>query len=142
MSNSGEDQIPYVGDTPSEEPPHTPRPHPTSSVHNPIAPNTVSQFSAVRSDDDYGAYLQENTYGIVQPQARRQDEGRSGGRSDEDEHEGWIAPPSLEDRVDPIWMVYGIERADRRQVLHAQALQCVIEAVEGSGRDIPERSEQ
>ena len=141
MSNLGDDQIPYVGDTPSEGPPLTPRPHPTSPVHNPIAPNTVSQFSAVRSDNDYGAYLQEDAHGIAQPQARRH-EGRTGGRSDEDEHEGWILSPSLEDRADPIWMVYGIERADRRQVLHAQALQCVIEAVEGSGRDIPERSEQ
>jgi len=142
MSNPGDDQIPYIGDTPSGEPPLTPRPHPTSSVHNPIAPNTASQFSAVRSDDDYGAYLQEDAHGIAQPQARQHNEGRSGRRSDEDEHEGWIPSPSLEDRADPIWMVYGIERADRRQVLHAQALQCVIEAVEGSGRDIPERSEQ
>ena len=87
-------------------------------------------------------YLQEDTHGIAQPQARRYDEGRTGERSDEDEHEGRITSPSLEDRIDPIWMVYGIERGDRRQVLHAQALQCVIEAVEGSGRDIPERSER
>lgn len=102
MFNPGEDQFPYVGDMPSEEPPFTLRPHLTSSIHNLIVPITASQFSDVQSDDDYGAYLQEDAHRIAQPQARQHDEGRSGGRSDKDEHEGWVEPPSLEDHVDPI----------------------------------------
>jgi hypothetical protein len=113
LSTGGNSEDPHV------QVPATPEYMGTTTLPSRTRPaGTVSQPSAVGAESDHGSFLMGN---IRQPQPRTPTEGSGaiGRRSHEIDDDVDIASLAngLEDRIELVWQIHGVDRDDRRQVL-------------------------
>lgn len=140
----------------SEENPQTPLPAiPGEYAATTTSPNrtrpatrTASQFSAVGGESDHGSFLMRSgdMPNILQPQPRQHSESLSGIAERSPEPDDGVNITSvidrLEDQIELLWQLHGVDRPDRRQIIRALATKNVVEAVQYSEQDIPEHSEK
>jgi hypothetical protein len=147
------DQPSHDGESP--EPPRAPMPETAqtpefrtgtfTSPHRMRIQRTSSQFSTVRQESEpewVSRPRLEQPAPVHEPWASGITQNLY--ETDDGVDMGEIAEPAavLEDQIEALWQIHGVERLDRRQVMRSLATQNVMDAVTHSRQNIPENSPQ